>query len=248
MRNLENFIPTIRTDRFREIKNYEDKGYSFNDKRGYRMVDTIETTQNNYCYKYGVEVTQNEIYFYIIDRSANIYLSFIDIYNILIDISYKEGIDFVIRILKEQLRIKVKKKRSKNINKDDYINQVKFLYRGIEYNIRKTVKIKKTNNITIPDSSLEISYEYLFMLINLIQEKSNCLFLQGKLNKNFADGLLRMYIALLCNIEDKEILSNIGWKYNNSSNKFEFFEPSENTERNKKKYYLTKTEYENIIK
>lgn len=245
---MKNFIPAIRTDRYREMKIYEDREYSFINKRSYRMRDEIETMQEKYVFKFGVEVTQSDIYFYLNDNSANIYLSIIEIYDILLYISYREGVDFVVNILKRQLNVKIKIKKPNNSEKKgEIINQEKFIYRGIEYNIRKTVALPKTGKIEIPDSSLIISYEHLFMLINLIQEKSNALFLRGKSSKIYADGLIRMYIILLTKKEDVDVLSSIGWKFNGTKDKFIYVMPTKETERNKKKYYLTKSEYKNII-
>ena len=56
-----------------------------------------------------------------------------------------------------------------------------------------------------------------------------------------------MYVVLLTQKEDKDVLLSVGWKYNKEKDRFEYIKPVKQTERNKLKYYLTKVEYENII-
>lgn len=243
---MDNFISTIRTDRYREIKKYEEKGYTFIDKGSYRMIEKIETMQESCNFEFGIEVTQSDVYFYLTNKAANVYLSIIDIYNLLIDILKQENLNFVVNLLKKQLKLKIKSKKSE---KEKIINQEKFRYKGIEYNIRQTVKVLDDKLIKIPDSSLEITYQNLFMIINLIQEKSNSLFLRGKEKKykQYVDGILRMYIVLLTKKEDVDILKDIGWNYNVEQDKFLYAEPKIIEERGKRKYYLTNMEYKSII-
>ena len=45
----------------------------------------------------------------------------------------------------------------------------------------------------------------------------------------------------------KDPCQRSGWKYNTEKDRFDYTRPAEQTERNKRKYYLTKAEYENII-
>ena len=72
---MENFIPTIRTDRLREMKGYDERNYSFIDRASYRIIEKIQTLQEGCEAFFGVEATQNDVYFYLIDNQANTYLS-----------------------------------------------------------------------------------------------------------------------------------------------------------------------------
>lgn len=243
---MENFISTIRTDRLREMKEYDEKGYYFIDRPAYRKIDKIRTLQEGYEYCFGVEATQNDVYFYITDQQANTYLSIYEIYQLLLDMAEKEGEEFTLKVLRQQLRLKIRKSPRQG-KKDIWLNQEKFEYRGIEYDIRKTPVPGREGEIEIPDMSLKISYRQLLMLINLIQEKSNALFLKGKQNKKYADGILRLFIVLLSQHGEIELLSDLGWHYDAGQDRFDFEPPTGETERNKRKYYLTKQEYDIII-
>ena len=244
---MENFISTIRTDRFREMKEYDDKGYFFIDRQAYRKIDKITTRQEGYEMTFGVEATQNDVYFYLINNQANTYLSIYEIYQLLLAVTCSEGEDFVVNALKQQLRLKIRKSPGKN-KKDVWLNQEKFEYCGIEYDIRKTVELGRKGEVGIPDISLEITYKQLFLLINLIQEKSNALFLRGKQNRKYADGILRLFVVLLCVHKELNLLTDLGWSYNAETDGFLFEAPKEENQRNKRKYYLTKKEYDNIMK
>lgn len=244
---MENFIPTIRTDRFREMKEYDEKGYSFIDRPSYRKTAKIKILQEGYEMVFGVEATQNDVYFYIINNGANVYLSIFEIYQLLFDIAVKEGEEFVVKALKQQLRLKIRKSHIAN-KKEVWLNQEKFEYRGIEYDIRRTVDPGREGEVNIPNMSLKISYKQLFLLINLIQEKSNALFLRGKQNRKYADGILRLFIVLLMQHEEIALLSDLGWCYDEEQDRYFFQTPEKESERMKKKYYLTKQEYDHIMK
>lgn len=209
--HMKNFISVIRTDRLREMQFYEQKAYSFVDKKNYIMIEKIHTMQEGYKFEFGIEVTQNDVYFYLIEEKANAYLSIMELYHLLYAIGRQEGMEFVTSALKRQLRIQIKKAEEK------ILNQEKFVYRNLEYEIRKTVALKRDAAVKISDIALTVSYCELFMLLNLIQEKRE---------------------QVLC-----------GWNFADDD-RFLFFEiPEEQrTERGKRKYYLTKTEYKNILK
>ena len=241
---MKNFIPVVRTDRLREMQSYEKKGYSFIDKKKYLMIEKIHTLQEGYEFDIGIEVTQNDVYFYLIDESANVYLSIAELYGLLRAIEQQEGKAFVVNALKKQLSIHIKRTEEKTSN------QEKFRYRNLEYAIRKTVLLKKNEVIEIPNVALSITYHELFMLMNLIQEKSNALFGRKKESKCYVDGILRLFIVLLSLEEDIPLLTELGWKFDSEQGRFMFYEVSEEqrTERGKRKYYLTKTEYKNILK
>lgn len=241
---MKNFIPVIRTDRLREMQSYEQKGYSFIDKKNYMMIEKIYTRQEGYEFEFGIEVTQNDVYFYLTEEKANVYLSIIELYHLLYAVGQQEGMEFVAGALKGQLRIQMKKAEAK------MLNQEKFVYRNLEYEIRKTVSLKRNAAVEIPNIAFSIPYCELFMLLNLIQEKSNALFSRKKESKCYMDGILRLLIVLLTLKKDDACLLELGWRFDASLDQFVFAEiPDEQkTERGKRKYYLTKTEYKNILK
>lgn len=144
---MDNFISIIRTDRKREINKYKNMKYSVGDEKNYRLIDRIKTLQNGYIFEFGAEATEREIYFYVIEDGANAYFSIVEIYELLQDIMIREGEDFVIDLLKEQIQIEIEVvKNSENDNKEKTLNQERFLYRGVEYYIKRTVEINDKRN------------------------------------------------------------------------------------------------------
>lgn len=241
---MNDFISIIRTDRYREIEKYKNIGYSFNNEKQYRLIDVIQVSHKGFLQKFGVQVTERDIYFYLVDDKANAYYSIQEIYELLIDISYREGIDFVVDILKNQMNIKIQKIQDpSNLNKEITINQEEFIYRGISYYIKRTAIPPRNGTILPIDSSEKISYLQLFMLINLIQEKSNALFLRGIGNEPYIDGLIRFLIVLVFLDHDVDILNIKGWYFDAGSEKFKYLGADKGT----KKYYLTKKEYLDIM-
>ena len=164
------------------------------------------------------------------------------------NIAIREGSKFVIDILKEQANIKIEEKENSKTKEKQIVNQEKFMYRGVEYYIKKTVEIdkEKDGKINPKDSSVEITYQEFFTLINLIQEKSNTLFLWRENDKTYVNGLMRLLIVLLSNNEDMEILLQKGWKYDEDNEKY-ILDVKRDKEINKSKYYLTEDDYNNII-
>ena len=247
---MDNFISIIRTDRKREINKYKNMKYSVGDEKNYRLIDRIKTLQNGYIFEFGAEATEREIYFYVIEDGANAYFSIVEIYELLQDIMIREGEDFVIDLLKEQIQIEIEVvKNSENDNKEKTLNQERFLYRGVEYYIKRTVEIndKRNGQVKPWDSSVKISYRQFFTLLNLIQEKSNALFSRGKNNDQYKNVLIRLLIVLLINNHDIPILLQKGWKYDDENEKYTYQKIEEETEISKRKYYLTEEEYKNII-
>lgn len=229
---MKNFVPAVRTDRFREMKMYADKGYSFIIKRDYRKVDKIFVENNGKEYTFGIEVTQNEIYFYIVNDLANAYLTLVDIYVILAEIAKAEGTGTVVKVLKKQLRCK---------------ETDSFYYQGIEYKMRRTAAWS-SKEVRISQTGLYLTYQQILMLVNLIQEKSNSFFQRSKAYKSYKDGILRLLIALLSCEEDCVLLSHLGWRYSGEEQRFRLQIQEETDERSKMKYYLTRMEYKNIMR
>jgi hypothetical protein len=245
---LNRFIPIIRTDRKREINKYKNLNYFIADEKEYRLIDRIRTLQPKCTFDFGVEANNREIYFYIIKDGSNTFFSIYEIYEELYNIAIREGSKFVIDILKEQANIKIEEKENSKTKEKQIVNQEKFMYRGVEYYIKKTVEIdkEKDGKINPKDSSVEITYQEFFTLINLIQEKSNTLFLWRENDKTYVNGLMRLLIVLLSNNEDMEILLQKGWKYDEDNEKY-ILDVKRDKEINKSKYYLTEDDYNNII-
>ena len=72
--SVKNFIPVMRAKRLLEMKSYIDKGYEIQDKKHYIMLQNVKLNYMDEWYEYGVQITQDEFYFYIIKDKANIYL------------------------------------------------------------------------------------------------------------------------------------------------------------------------------
>ncbi len=100
--------------------------------------------------------------------------SIVEIYELLQDIMIREGEDFVIDLLKEQIQIEIEVvKNSENDNKEKTLNQERFLYRGVEYYIKRTVEIndKRNGQVKPWDSSVKISYRQFFYIIKFNPRK-----------------------------------------------------------------------------
>ncbi len=60
---MKNFIPVMRAKRLIEMKEYTDKEYSIQDRKHYMMLEKISVPYGEQTYEYGIQVTQDEIYF-----------------------------------------------------------------------------------------------------------------------------------------------------------------------------------------
>lgn len=78
---MKNFIPVMRAKRLIEMKEYTDKEYSIQDRKHYMMLEKISVPYGEQTYEYGIQVTQDEIYFFITRSKANIYMSIVEIYD-----------------------------------------------------------------------------------------------------------------------------------------------------------------------
>lgn len=229
---MKNLIPACRTDRIREMALYEKKGYSIQNKDKYVMLDSVETEYGGQLYRYGIQVTRDDLYFFITRNSANVYLTIVELYELMKRITQKEG-DFLITTMKRQLKIR---------------RESKLRYRELEYNIPEIVWLPQKGEIALPDSGMKITYDELYVLINLIQAKSSALFKRGKAkDKKYAMGLLRMFIVLLSKQESILLLDGLGWKWDKVEKRYQFCLRKKKDGREKYKYYLTRKEYETIM-
>ncbi len=236
------FVPAIRTDRFREIKQYKEKGFTFTNENDYILIDQVKIQQNlEEMLTFEVRVTFSEVRFFIIKNSACIYLTIYQLYEILNQITKEGKIDVVY-----QLKQMIKRKKKEKIK-----------YRGINYEIPKISKFSAKHTIYIPDSNTHITYSELFYLLALVQEKSNYLCSISREMKNFTYGLYRLLIALLTLNQNHQILKKKGWEFDVDNKCFK-----RNTlqkwkkdikgykKHNKivdRKYYLTEKELKSII-
>lgn len=231
---MKNFIPVMRAKRLLEMKMYLDKGYTIQDKKHYLMLETIQLNYMGEEYEYGIQVTQDEIYFFINKDTGNIYLSIVEIYQMLYQMNNLDG-GYFLNCLKKQL------KQKRNV-------QVDFVNHGISYRMTKPVEIIKKAYIDIPQTGIQITNKELFLLILLIQEKSNALFRRSTgVKRTYANGIIRLLIVLLESRKNDSLLNELGWNWNNLQQKYEFVFKEERSGRIAFKYYLTQTEYSDII-
>ncbi|TYC84474.1 hypothetical protein FXB42_11950 [Acetobacterium wieringae] len=244
---MNDFISTVRTDRLREIGEKERTGIVIADKYKYRLVDTIiipMSDEKNLIY--GFQVNQKDVYFYIIDEGANSYYTIIELYELLKYMCDSGNEDIVFEVLKRIEEIEMKRVRN-SIGTDDtaqdiWENRADFIYRGITYHFKAVEYPEYDGIIEMPDGARTLSYQQVFLLLNLIQEKSNAFFTRGESNKKeLINGITRLFLGLLSGKEDHDELKSLGWFYDTQKNKY-VLRPnmSKNKER---KYYLTKEEY-----
>ena len=232
METFNDFLSTARTDRFRQLNEYNNKSYLTDDK--YRMVEIIDTS---YYGEYGLQVSERDFYFYVLDEKGNAYYSIIELYQLLQRIGQKEGLDFVINLLSQI------EKSEKTGKLDDYI-----VYRGIKYRTRPHVEPEIEGEITIADGSIPLNYKKLVGLLILIQEKSNYFWNASKGNQKYKEGILRMLKALIVAEHNHPVLENKGWCYYSEKDRFEYVGTfSDEHKREKKVYYLTEGELDDII-
>lgn len=227
---MNDFISTIRTDRLRQIEKYREKGYLI-DKR-FRLVDKIEVPHEGKRYNFGVQASSRDVYFYLIDDEENAYYSISEIYELLWRMATMEGVHYVQELLNDLMASDEKGK---------------FIYKKIEYEIKKSITPSRKGSVEVFDGSKKVDYQKLFILITLVQEKSNALFARGDNNQDYMNGIIRLLIVLIISSGDHDILKKKGWYYDQEKEKFYYKDILNAEEKRKKKYYLTQDEYEIII-
>lgn len=250
------FISTIRIDRRREIAKYEEKGYTILNKNKYRFRENVIVSADKIKdTPYGVEVDSEEVRFFIKKNDSNVYLSLMEIYWLIKQMK-REHRESVIGLLKTQLEMNKTAKREIEENNEE--NEKKgdrwgFKYRDLKYRIGTMINFKGDWEVKIDNCELSISGRELFLLIHLIQEKSNAFFISGgKDSKNliYMDGVLRLFIVFLTLNESHEVLMKRGWKFDEKEKRFVFdtvMDEEKTKEIKKLKYYLTENEYETIM-
>lgn len=232
---MKNFIPVMRSNRLLEMKYYLDKGYIIQDKKHYIMLETVSIEYMREKYHLGVQVTQDEFYFFIKKNNANIYLSIYEIYELIYEINKKDNGYFVDRLRKQ-------------LNQKQSIRS-EFICRELIYKIASPVDISLEIKVNVPQSGIQISNKELLLLILFIQEKSSSLFRRSTgIKKKFVNGILRLYLILFNDIKDDELLTSLGWKWDEQTKKYFFHRNEEGKGREKYKYYLTGAEYNDKLK
>lgn len=243
---MNDFISTIRTDRLREINEKKKMGIIIQDEYSYRYVDKIQLILEDETMIFGVQANNRDIYFFIIDEGANSYFTVYDIYMILSEICAHGNEETVINVLNEMNKKEMKKISNPDEKKENWINRGRFRYQDVEYNLKEAVIPDHHGKYKQKDGARDITYKQLFVLINLIQEKSNAFFTRGK-NKDElnVNGLVRLLSALLSSHTNIKLLNEMGWFYNNDEEHFQL--KKELSLEDKKHYYLTQEEFDSII-
>lgn len=237
---MNEFVPTIRNDRYREINVYKAKNFSFIDEHKYELIDVLSiNVEHDIKYKFEVRVNFNEVRFFIIKKGSSIYLSMYQLYELFYQQMFKSNKDDILFHLNQLLT-----PQQKNI----------FIYKGIEYKLTEIENFNSNQIVEIPNSGLNITLTELFYLLVLIQEKSNYFCNLSKTNKKYSNGLIRLLIALLKTEKDNKLLMQLGWFKNKDDNKFEqntLQKTKNDLKQNKivnRKYYLTEKELNSIIR
>ncbi len=249
---MNDFISTVRTDRQREIFEREKNGMLVSDKYRYRMVDTIRVLLSDGTeLMYGFQANQKDVYFFIINDGANSYFSIVELYEILERICAEGNEDIVLSALECIKNTEVRHiwdaEEPTDISKAEWENKGTFVYRGITYHMKQIDYPEYEGVIDMFDGARTMSYKQLFVLINLIQEKSNAFFVRGeKKNVDLTNGIMRLFICLLRGNRDYVELEQIGWFYNYETMKY--FLDETKIDKNGRKYYLTEDEFLSIMK
>ncbi len=233
---MNSFIPTIRTDRIREIFEYEARGYSFRDKRTYLFIRSIDIPYAGDTYSFQVRVDVREVKFHSIKGDGSIYLTVGELAHLFFKMRQYTNTNYIVTILK-------------SILESDSIHQ--FMYQRVDYALSFSNDIPISGDIEVGSTQVFLSYIELFLLLSLIQSKSNYFFSISKdsRDKSYSNGLIRLLIVLLSIDNDDPLLMNLGWYYDPSSQLFRLASTGKHpkTDRRSKKYYLTENEMRSIL-
>lgn len=243
---INRFIPTIRSDRHREIDKYIKKGYNVADKTEYIYVDTISISNYKGIHEkliYEVRLNIHWVNFYIMKFGSRIYLTMNDIYLYL----YKFKNDYSINVI-DHLRSfnRIGKYSLDENEKKDYEYYMTFDYMSVKYHISQLPECEKySDTIVLNHIDCPISYADILVLLFLIQGKSN--YFETLSNNKYTDGLINMLIALLTCNYNNDILEKKGWQYMIEMKRFKNIKKYDSSNINKKKWYLTEDELDYIM-
>ncbi len=231
---MKNFIPVMRAKRLLEMKGYLEKGYVIQDKKRYLMLEQVALSYMDETFKFSIQVTQDEIYFYINKNGANIYLSIAEIYELLYIIS-KVDRGYILGCLRKQLNQK------KSLTTEFYSS-------GLPYKMMRPIDMWKIYYVDIPQTGIQVSNKELFILVLFIQEKSNALFRRSTgTRRSYVNGILRLLVVLLEGKEEDILLNKLGWEWDLARSKYVFVSKEKRVGRESFKYYLTRKEYNDKI-
>lgn len=239
---MHRFIPTIRSDRFREAYNYENKGYSIN-KADYIYVDDILIKSIAGELLIEVRVDIHEVNFYIKKNGSRIYLEMIDIYEFLVKFTEILG-SIVMEHLKKYINIGTY--AIEDNEKADNKYYAEFSHKNVKYYFSQIPDFNKYNECTyLENIDIKLNYEEILTLLFLIQAKSN--YFEKLSHSKYINGLINMMITLLTNKKDNKILENHGWVYDKEMGKFKIISDYYEKKLFKRKFYLTSEEMKDIL-
>lgn len=247
--DLFEFIPIIREERKKEMGSYEKLGVGFIEKRKYKLIEKISIESNvnsEELIEFEVRVTFKEVRFYIIKSDSCVYLSINEIYQLLNDMNLYNDIDII-----DKLTVFYK-----TTEKDQ------FVYKDKTYNFPKSPNFYDKYKIKIANSNLNISWNEFFILIFLIQEKSNYFWsIKKEETIPYNNGIIYLLITLLNCKENNNLLKELGWNYSTEEERYmdnvlskpdrdevSEEEYEENCKIVERKYYLTEDEMKSILK
>ncbi|NFG58608.1 hypothetical protein FC778_07825 [Clostridium botulinum] len=254
-------IPLLRSDRRREIEEYKLRGYYFLNKSRYLYLRNIVIPYNKENYEFQVRVDTNEVRFLLTKKDKiegensredenkqliymqTIYLTIEEIYLLMKNMCDEIGTDKVISILNDYLS------KNKNTNNTETFN-IKYLELDYKLNFIKSDILDNIFNkqVTIPNTDIKIDCIQGFLLLFLIQDKSNYLFsISTVYNKRYKNGIVRLILVLISLEHENSILSNLGWNYKENKFELEYKRLKRQNTRKSKKYYLTEKEMNVIL-
>lgn len=240
---MNKFIEVIRSDREEEISTYEKRGYIFGkNRRTYEFVRKISFNHDGLPYNCQVRVDFREIRFYLLGNDTNtveyegyIYFTIYELYRLLKNIVLVEGLDAVVNVLESYLESTLHEN---------------FSYEENIYNFKIPRLEDIDGKFELNEASLTVTYREIYLLLSLIQDKSNYLFSISTDGSDYKDGIIRLMIALLSTNASNQLLESIGWEYDLENDKFnlnkKYVESKE--DRASKRYYLTNAELRSILK
>lgn len=245
---MNDFISAVRTDRWRELMEKEKSGIQIADKYYYKLVDSIKIKiSDDIMLTYGFQANQKDVYFFITNNGANSYFSIVELYELLKYMCDLGDEDIVLDVLDRIMTTETKRIIDTVESKEKWENRTDFYYRDVVYHFKAIDYPEYDGLIKLDDGAVKMSYLQIFVLLNLIQEKSNAFFTRGESKHvELVNGIVRLFICLLNGSNDYEELKQLGWFYDSESKKYNL-NIKKDRDKERRKYYLTEDEYLSII-
>jgi len=241
-----NLLPLLHSDKEREMKTYSDKGYCFREgKNQYQYINLIRViVSKDEQYVIQIRYYNNEPRFYLTQFETYSYLSIEEIYQVLLEWS-KDGNNDVV----------------KKILGSDCDTELEVLYVGVAYSLHFFNEGIPDSRVALPHTQLTVPIRLLFILIALIQEKSNYFWLNStEANRKYINGFIR-FLYCLTFTKDHPYFKSMGWKYNSSTQMYSKMPDAEYKDIKKRastkskdgkdisvRYYLTEKEQKTIMR